>query len=86
MLFSDKGRPAPPGSDAVHVVFAFGSEYIVPAFVAVNSTLQNSAPAKRARLVLHLLVEEAIAQVRCYCLAGSCFFWRYPWPFLFIFC
>eukprot|EP01134_Creolimax_fragrantissima_P007187 CFRG7187T1 len=44
--------------EAVHVVFAFGRDYIVPAFVSVNSTLTNSKNPER--LVLHLLVEEAI--------------------------
>lgn len=48
------------GGEPVHVVFAFGAEYIVPAFVAVNSTLHNSRTPSRLRL--HLLVEQEIAE------------------------
>ena len=40
-------------------MFAFGSEYIVPAYAAVNSTLLNVRDPER--LTIHLLVEEAIA-------------------------
>eukprot|EP00124_Ichthyophonus_hoferi_P005577 Ihof_evm1s847 gene=Ihof_evmTU1s847 len=45
--------------DKVHVVFSFGRDYIVPAFVAVNSSLTNSKSP--SRLVIHLLVEPMIA-------------------------
>ncbi|KNC71235.1 hypothetical protein SARC_16227, partial [Sphaeroforma arctica JP610] len=44
--------------EPVHVVFAFGRDYIVPAFVAVNSSLTNAR--NRERLVIHLLVEAEI--------------------------
>jgi hypothetical protein len=56
---TERGQGVNKGAD-VHVVYAFGSEYIVPAFVAVNSTLHNSKD--KERLVIHLLVEDAIVK------------------------
>eukprot|EP00123_Amoebidium_parasiticum_P018405 comp24193_c2_seq1/m.44374 comp24193_c2_seq1/g.44374 ORF comp24193_c2_seq1/g.44374 comp24193_c2_seq1/m.44374 type:complete len:984 (-) comp24193_c2_seq1:240-3191(-) len=50
---------ADPSAEKVQVVYAFGRDYIVPAFVAVNSTLANTKHP--SRLVIHLLVESMIA-------------------------